>query len=152
MLEATVGEEPKRIAGLLILLAIDLLIFILCIGKHRNPAYRRKKAEQREQQKAWEKEAEKLRSERTTVVSTQLIGDSATERKTRVGTIILRSAIGAILAGSPGATLLGVTTKDKKTGKQTFLVTYLDGHTEEKEAVVGSLEYHKYLDDLNIEK
>jgi hypothetical protein len=152
VLEATVGEGPTGIAGLLILLTIDLFFFVLCLRKYRNPTYRRKKAKQREQQKAWEKEAEKLKLGRTTVVSTQLMGDPTVKRKTRVGMIALRGIIGAIFTGSEGATWLGATTKDKKIETQRFLVTYLDGHTEEKETVVGGLEYHKYLDYLNTEK
>ncbi len=60
----------------------------------------------------------------------------------------LRGVIGAIVAGSAGAVWTAATTKDKRWKTQRFLVTYLNGHTEEKELVLGTVEYKELMKHL----
>lgn len=115
----------------------------------------RKIAEQKraEAQKRWKeeqarrKEAERLR---TTVVATKLIGEGAAEYKKSVGSMAVRGAVGGLFAGTAGAALGMASAKNKNTNKNVrrFLVKYLDGHIEEKEATIGSAKYKEYMEHL----
>ena len=101
----------------------------------------------REEMQAIRREAER---KRTTVVSTRLIGEGSAEYKRSVGSMAFRGAIGGLFAGAAGATLGMATAMHKNTNKNVrrFLVKYLDGHIEEKEATIGSSQYKEYMAHL----
>lgn len=91
-----------------------------------------------------------LKRLRTTIVSTRLIGEGSAEYKKSVGNVLVRGAVGGILGGAAGAALGAATAKNKNTNKNVrrFLVKYLDGHIEEKEATIGSSKYKEYMEHL----
>jgi hypothetical protein len=64
--------------------------------------------------------------------------------------MLVRGAVGGFFAGAAGATLGMATAKNKNTNKNVrrFLVKYLDGHVEEKEATIGSAKYKEYMEHL----
>lgn len=160
-----VGEPVAENIGLLvfvIIVEIALIVFwIWCMNKYHSPEnaekmkQAREKAEKQraEAKKRWEeeqarrKEAERLR---TTVVATKLIGEGAAEYKKSVGSMAVRGAVGGFIAGSAGAALGMASAKNKNTNKNVrrFLVKYLDGHIEEKEATIGSAKYKEYMEHL----
>lgn len=102
---------------------------------------------QKEEAQAIRREAERRR---TTVVSTRLIGEGSAEYKKSIGGMAFRGAVGGFFAGPAGAVLGMATAKNKNTNKniRRFLVKYLDGHIEEKEAAVGSSMYKEYMAHL----
>lgn len=97
----------------------------------------------REEEQSRRKEAERLR---TTVVATKLIGEGTAEYKRSAGSMVVRGAVGSLFG--PMGTVVGMaSTKSKNTNKDVrrFLVKYLDGHIEEKEATIGSAKYKEYM-------
>ena len=160
-----VGEPVAENIGLLvfiIIVEIALIVFwVWCMNKYHSPEnaekmkQAREKAEKQraEAKKRWEeeqarrKEAERLR---TTIVATKLIGEGAAEYKKSVGSMAVRGAVGGLFAGTTGAALGMASTKSKNTNKDVrrFLVKYLDGHIEEKEATIGSAKYKEYMAHL----
>lgn len=140
--------------------AVFVFLFVKCLKKYRSPENQEKMKQAREKSKQqmaetkirWEedkakrKEAERLR---TTIVATRLIGDGAAEYKKSVGSMAARGAIGSVF-GPAGAMIGMATAKNKNTNKNVrrFLVKYLDGHIEEKEATVGSATYKEYMAHL----
>lgn len=164
--------DYEGVAGLLILETILVWPFIVCLKKYRSPEYQAKlKKRQRIAQDnyaKWQAEAperermcreEKARKQEskrlhTTIVATRLIGEGSAEYKKSVGSMMMRGAVGGFFAGAAGATLGMATAKNKNTNKNVrrFLVKYLDGHIEEKEATIGSSDYEIYMAHLEWEE
>lgn len=141
--------------------AVLIALFILSLHKYRSPENQAKRAEY----KAKATEREKLQADiqsihreaerkRTTIVATRLIGEGSAEYKKSVGNVAFRGAVGGFFAGAAGATLGMATAKNKNTNKNVrrFLVKYLDGHIEEKEATIGSAQYKEYMKYLEWDK
>lgn len=148
----------EAVGGFIILEAVLVTLFCICLKKYKSPEYQAKMKNAQEQtRKSYEEwkagapERERQRREkerlRTTIVSTRLIGEGAAEYKKSVGSVAFRGAVGGLLAGSAGAVLGMATAKNKNTNKNVrrFLVKYLDGHIEEKEATIGSYRYNEYM-------
>ena len=141
--------------------AVLVVVWVLHMNKTHTPEnaekvqQERKKVEQQraEARKRWEeerahrKEADRLR---TTIVATKLIGEGSAEYKKSVGSMAVRGAVGGLFAGTAGAALGMASAKNKNTNKNVrrFLVKYLDGHIEEKEATIGSAKYKEYMEHL----
>lgn len=144
-----------------------LVSFFVCLKKYRSTEY---KAKQKKNQEDWAtykaaaperkrqrdeliaQEAERRRRANT-VVSTRFIGASSPEYKKSVGDMIVRGAVGGLF-GPVGAVVGMATTKEKNVNKQKrrFLVTYEDGHVEEKEASIGEPLYKLYMERLELDK
>lgn len=154
----TIVEGDWDSIGLWIFVEICLIVlFVICLKKYRNPEYQAKlKEKKRAAQEKWSKQqanaAERKRLQ-TTIVSARLIGEGSAEYKKSVGSVLTRGAIGGLFAGAAGATLGIATAKNKNTNKNVrrFLVKYLDGHIEEKEATIGSSDYEIYMAHLEWE-
>ena len=148
-------ENPitENIGYLILTILIEtalIILFILCIKKYQSPEREIKRAEEKarwEEAQRQRKEAERLR---TTIVATRLIGEGSAEYKKSVGSMVVRGAIGGFIAGAAGATLGAASAASKNTNKNVrrFLVKYLDGHIEEKEATIGSAQYKEYMAHL----
>lgn len=155
----TIVEGDWDSIGLWIFVEICLAIaFVVCLKKYRNPEYQAKlKEKKRAAQEKWSAQqanaAERKRLQ-TTIVSTRLIGEGSAEYKKSVGSVMMRGAVGGFFAGAAGATLGMATAKNKNTNKNVrrFLVKYLDGHIEEKEATIGSAQYKEYMKYLEWEE
>lgn len=146
-------------AGIVFLL-FDLFVlvppFVLLIIYYNSPRSKAKREQAKEkraayiarldEEKAQRKEEQRLR---TTIVATKLLGEAAAEYKKSVGDMVVRGAVGSIF-GTAGAVIGAATAKDKNVNKNVrrFLVKYLDGHIEEKEATIGSLQYKIYMEHL----
>ena len=139
-----------------------IALFVICFKRYRNPEYQAKlKEKRRKSQEAWAKiqadEAKRKQREaeaerrRTTVVSTWLLGGYTAQKK-KTGNMLKRGAIGGLLGGTAGAALGMATAKNKNQQIRVFLVKYLDGHLEEKEAAVGTAEYEEYMEHLEWEE
>ena len=135
------------IAGGVILTIITLIPFLLGLKKYRSPENQKKMKDAQERFAKYRANEAELRRKRTTIVSTRLIGEGSAEYKKSVGSMLTRGAIGGMLGGSAGAALGMATTKSKNVNKKVrrFLVKYLDGHIEEKEAEIGSWQYKEYM-------
>lgn len=146
--------STDAIPGLIIFAIICLIPFILCLKKYRSPEHQKKRKDAQEKLAAFHAESKEQLRLKTTIVSTRLIGEGSAEYKKSVGSMVVRGAIGGMLAGSAGATLGMATAMNKNTNKNVrrFLVKYLDGHIEEKEAVIGSSQYKEYMKYLEWEK
>jgi hypothetical protein len=157
------GVAAAKVLASIIEIAL-VALFIVCLKKYRSPEnqekmkkaqekwaeYKAKAPERNKQQaelQAIRREAER---KRTTIVSTRLIGEGSAEYKKGVGNMLVRGAVGGFFAGAAGATLGMATAKNKNTNKNVrrFLVKYLDGHVEEKEATIGSAKYKEYMEHL----
>lgn len=154
------GVVAAKILASIIEIAL-VTIFVICLKEYRKPENREKRIQAQknadkkraEEKQRWieeqnkRKEAERLR---TTVVATRLIGEGSAEYKKSVGGMIARGAVGGIIGGTAGAALGMATAKNKNTNKDVrrFLVKYLDGHIEEKEATIGSARYKEYMAHL----
>lgn len=147
------------LTGWLIMFIIILVAFLYCLKKYRSPEYQAKLKKAQEDWQASAPERERIRQEekerkrererlRTTIVSTRLIGEGSPGKG--VGNMLKRGAIGSILAGSAGAAIGVATAKNDKNVRR-FLVKYLDGHIEEKEATIGSRMYEEYMAHLEWE-
>lgn len=161
----------EAVGGFIFIEAVFVTLFCICLKKYKSPEYQEKMKKAREQAqkyreewKAGAPEREQKRKEelerirenerlRTTIVSTRLIGEGAAEYKKGVGNMLARGAVGGFFAGAAGAALGMATAKNKNTNKNVrrFLVKYLDGHIEEKEATIGSARYKEYMAHLEWE-
>lgn len=153
-------------AGVLVAIieAVLIILFAVCLKKYRSPEHQAKMKKAQEEWKANAPARKKLREEkqaqrdeayrqRTTIVATRLIGEKSAEYKKSVGSMAVRGAIGSIF-GPAGAAIGMATAKNKNTNKNVrrFLVKYLDGHIEEKEATIGSTQYKEYMKHLEWEE
>lgn len=125
-----------------------IYMLYLCIKRVNSlPYIRKKRKKQRkaaERRDAWiarEPERKEAARRRTTIVSTYLISKG----KKRVGNVLFGGVVGGVLGGKSGATLFAAMAYHKNSKICTFLVKYLDGHTEKKEATEGSLLYKEYM-------
>lgn len=149
-----VSGATDAIPGAIFLFIIFLIPFLLCLKKYRSPEHQKKmKDDQEKYAQHRANEAERKRK-RTTIVSTRLIGEGSAEYKKGVGSMLTRGLVGGMLGGSAGAALGMATTKSKNTNKNVrrFLVKYLDGHIEEREAEKGSWQYKEYMKYLEWDK
>lgn len=144
--------------GFVIIAAFIEIVLISClvyrISKSHGPDYHMKKAQEdikkervREEERARKAEAARLR---TTIVATRLLGEGAAEYKKSVGSMATRAAVGSLFFGAAGGAIGAATAKSKNVNKNVrrFLVKYLDGHIEEKEAIIGSAQYNTYMSYL----
>lgn len=161
--EGAVGAKVLSLVIEVILVAL----FVRCLIKYRSPENQEQMKQAREraekerasaaeraqlrkkfqaEEQAPKREAERLR---TTIVATKLLGEGAAEYKKSVGSMAARGAVGSLF-GPTGAVIGMATTKSKNTNKNVrrFLVKYMDGHVEEKEATIGSKQYEIYMSFL----
>jgi hypothetical protein len=152
-------ENPitENIGYLILTIFIEtalIILFILCIKKYQSPERKQARETKRAEEKARWEEAQRQRKEaerlRTTIVATRLIGEGSAEYKKSVGSMVVRGAIGGFFGGAAGAALGAASAASKNTNKNVrrFLVKYLDGHIEEKEATIGSAQYKEYMAHL----
>lgn len=149
--------DLTTVALVISVIVLIVLIALIPVAKNSNMQKRweeknadKKRAEEKQrwiEEQIKRKEAER---KRTTVVATRLIGEGSAEYKKSVGGMIARGAVGGIIGGTAGAALGMATAKNKNTNKDVrrFLVKYLDGHVEEKEATIGSARYKEYMAHL----
>ena len=154
----------------LFLESLMIALFIFCLNKYidsgkweQKQAKRKRKSEEarkrREEYIASAPERERIRQEererarererlRTTVVSTRLIGNGSADYYKSARKVMKRGFLGSLLAGSIGS-YIGMSSAMKKNQNiRRFLVKYLDGHVEEKEAAIGSTMYEVYMAHL----
>lgn len=137
----------------LIIAVVLLIVLVALIPIVKKSSYQKRWEEKRAAEKRYWEEEHKKKQEaerlRTTVVATKLLGESAAEYKKSVGSMIARGAVGSVF-GPAGAVIGMASVKSKNTNQNVrrFLVKYLDGHVEEKEAVIGSKQYEVYMAHL----
>ena len=91
---------------------------------------------------------EQSRINRSTIVKTAIVGSSQDSRK-KVGSTVVRGAIGGAVLGPAGLVGGALSGKNKIKNKTTFLIQYADGHRETKEVDNDSAEFDRlcnYLD------
>lgn len=140
-----------------LVIAVVLMIVLIALmpiikNSEMQKRWEKKRADEKQhwaEEQTRRQETERLR---TTIVSTRLLGEGAAEYKKSVGSMAARGAVGSLF-GPAGAVIGMATAKSKNTNQDVrrFLVKYLDGHIEEKEAIIGSAKYKEYMAHLEWE-
>lgn len=94
----------------------------------------------KKEQKRISKEKEKAKH--TTIKKVIIVNGSSDSRK-KMGSSIMRGAVGGALLGPAGLVGGAVSGKNKVTNYTTFLVEYEDGHRETLTVITGSGEFNK---------
>ena len=141
--------------ALIIILAI--FIILLIIGFHENKKEARykhgdmtdeekikyeKKLKQRDINMQNFKNLQAKNKNSTTIKQVMIIGNQSDSRK-KIGSTVIRGAIGNSLLGPVGLVGGAMSGKNKVNSTSTFLIEYLDGHKETKVVKNDSAEYKK---------
>ena len=127
-------------------------LFVVFLRKYNS-------TERKEERHAKKQKAQEILEDcrkRTTIVSTRIIGIGPKKHKNKLGKALFRGAIWGFFGGGAGATLGAATAMNKnlenERNTRVFLVKYLDGHSEEKEAIIGTSQYREYMKYLDQEE
>ena len=85
-------------------------------------------------------EKKEKRKQARTIVKTMIITNSTDSRK-KVGSTVIRGAVGSALLGPVGLVGGAMSGKNKVTNMVTFLIEYADGHRETRNDKSNSLEF-----------
>ena len=85
-----------------------------------------------------------------TIKQVMIVGNNTDSRK-KVGSTVIRGAVGNALLGPAGLVGGALSGKNKVTGKTTFLIEYEDGHRETKIVKNNSPEFNKLCNYLKME-
>ena len=137
---------------LVIFLAIVVLILIIGINenkkktKYKNDLMSDEEKAQYEKRLAYQEQLKKSK----TIKQVMIVGNNTDSRK-KVGSTVIRSAVGNALLGPAGLVGGALSGKNKVTGKTTFLIEYEDGHRETKTVDNNSPEFNKLCNYLKME-
>ncbi len=137
---------------LVIFLAIVILILIIGINENKKKAKYKNGLMSDEEKAKYEKHLayhEQLKKTKT-IKQVMIVGNNADSRK-KVGSTVIRSAVGNALLGPAGLLGGALSGKNKVTGKTTFLIEYEDGHRETKIVENNSPKFNKLCNYLKME-
>ena len=135
-------------------LVIFLVFVILIIGinenkkkaKYKNGLMSDEEKAQYEKRLAYQEQLKKAK----TIKQVMIVGNSSDSRK-KVGSTIIRGAIGNAVLGTTGLVGGAMSGKNKISNKTTFLIEYEDGHRETKIVDNNSAEFNKLCNYLKME-
>lgn len=137
---------------LVIFLALVILIIVLGVNEIKKKSRYSKGLMNDEEKEKYEKQLarqEQLKKSKT--VKQVIIVSNTSDSRKKVGSTVVRGAIGGALLGSAGLVGGAMSGKNKVSSKTTFLIEYEDGHRETKEVDNDSTEYKKLCNYLKID-
>ena len=137
---------------LAIFLILVVLIILIGINENKKKQRYKKGLMSDEERVAYEKQLarqEQLKKSKT-IKQVMIISNSSDSRK-KVGSTIIRGAVGGTLLGAAGLVGGAMSGKNKVSNKTTFLIEYEDGHRETKEVDNNSSEFKKLCNYLKME-
>lgn len=137
---------------LVIFLALVILIIVLGVNEIKKKSRYSKGLMNDEEKEKYEKQlARQEQLKRSKTVKQVIIVSNTSDSRKKVGSTVVRGAIGGALLGSAGLVGGAMSGKNKVSSKTTFLIEYEDGHRETKEVDNDSTEYKKLCNYLKID-
>lgn len=137
---------------LVIFLALVILIIILGVNEIKKKSRYNKGLMNDEEKEKYEKQlARQEQLKRSKTIKQVIIVSNTSDSRKKVGSTVVRGAIGGALLGSAGLVGGAMSGKNKVSSKTTFLIEYEDGHRETKEVDNDSTEYKKLCNYLKID-
>ena len=137
---------------LVIFLVFVVLILIIGISENRKKSKYKNGLMSDEEKAQYEKRLayqEQLKKAKT-IKQVMIVGNNTDSRK-KVGSTVIRGAVGNALLGPAGLVGGALSGKNKVTGKTTFLIEYEDGHRETKIVKNKIHEFNKLCNYLKME-
>ena len=137
---------------LVIFLAIVVLILIIGINENKKKSKYKNGLMSDEEKVKYEKRLayqEQLKKSKT-IKQVMIVSNSSDSRK-KLGSTIIRGAIGNAILGTTGLVGGAMSGKNKISNKTTFLIEYEDGHRETKTVDNNSTEFNKLCNYLKME-
>ena len=140
------------IVVLVIFLALVILIIVIGVNEIKKKSRYDKGLMSDNEKAKYEKRLayqEQLKKSKT-IKQVIIIGNNTDSRK-KVGSTVIRGAVGNALLGPVGLVGGALSGKNKVTGKTTFLIEYEDGHRETKTVDNDSAEFNELCNYLKME-
>ena len=137
---------------LVIFLALVILIIVIGVNEIKKKSRYDKGLMSDNEKAKYEKRLayqEQLKKSKT-IKQVIIIGNNTDSRK-KVGSTVIRGAVGNALLGPVGLVGGALSGKNKVTGKTTFLIEYEDGHRETKTVDNDSAEFNELCNYLKME-
>lgn len=138
--------------ALVIFLALVILIIVIGVNEIKKKSRYDKGLMSDNEKAKYEKRLayqEQLKKSKT-IKQVMIIGNNTDSRK-KVGSTIIRGAIGNAVLGTTGLVGGVLSGKNKVSNKTTFLIEYEDGHRETKTVDNNSAEFNKLCNYLKME-
>lgn len=138
--------------ALVIFLTLVILIIVIGVNEIKKKSRYNKGLMSDNEKAKYEKRLayqEQLKKSKT-IKQVMIVSNSSDSRK-KVGSTIIRGAIGNAVLGTTGLVGGALSGKNKVTSKTTFLIEYEDGHRETKTVDNNSAEFNKLCNYLKME-
>lgn len=137
---------------LVIFLALVILIIVLGVNEIKKKSRYNKGLMNDEEKEKYEKQlARQEQLKRSKTIKQVIIVSNTSDSRKKVGSTVVRGAIGGALLGSAGLVGGAMSGKNKVSSKITFLIEYEDGHRETKEVVNDSPEFKELCNYLKMD-
>lgn len=137
---------------LVIFLALVILIIILGVNEIKKKSRYNKGLMNDEEKEKYEKQlARQEQLKRSKTIKQVIIVNNSSDSRKKVGSTVIRGAIGNAMLGSAGLVGGALSGKNKVSNKTTFLIEYEDGHRETKEVDNDSHEFKKLCNYLKMD-
>lgn len=152
---------------LVVYLAFIVIVLVIVVNENKKKAKYKNGLMSDEEKEKYEKKLahrEQVRKEKyekrlayqeqlkksKTIKQVMIVGNNTDSRK-KVGSTVIRGAVGGALLGPVGLVGGALSGKNKVSGKTTFLIEYEDGHRETKEVDSNSIEFKKLCNYLKMD-
>lgn len=137
---------------LVIFLALVILIIILGVNEIKKKSRYSKGLMNDEEKEKYEKQlARQEQAKKSKTIKQVIIVNNSSDSRKKVGSTVIRGAIGNAMLGSAGLVGGALSGKNKVSNKTTFLIEYEDGHRETKEVDNDSHEFKKLCNYLKMD-
>ena len=134
---------------LIIFLALVILIIVLGVNEIKKKSRYNKGLMNDEERVKYEKQlAKQEQAKKSKTIKQVMIVNNSSDSRKKVGSTVIRGAIGNAMLGSAGLVGGALSGKNKVSNKTTFLIEYEDGHRETKEVDNDSHEFKKLCNYL----
>ena len=137
---------------LVIFLALVVLILIVGIRENKKKAKYKKGLMSDEERIKYENQlAKQEQAKKSKTIKQVIIVNNSSDSRKKVGSTVIRGAIGNAVLGPAGLVGGALSGKNKVSNKTTFLIEYEDGHRETKEVDNDSQEFKKLCNYLKMD-
>ena len=137
---------------LIIFLALVALILIIGIRENKKKAkYKNGLMNDEERIKYENQLAKQEQIKRAKTIKQVIIVNNSSDSRKKVGSTVIRGAIGNAVLGHAGLVGGALSGKNKVSNKTTFLIEYEDGHRETKEVDNDSHEFKRLCNYLKMD-
>ncbi len=139
---------------MVLVIFLVIVVLVLAIGinenkkktKYKNGLMNDEEKAKYEKRLAYQEQLKKSK----TIRQVMIVGNNTDSRK-KVGSTVVRGAVGGALLGPAGLVGGALSGKNKVIGKTTFLIEYEDGHRETKTVDNNSTEFNKLCNYLKMD-